>query len=203
MIRYIDMYRHRFGVECICRGLAQTDGGFITSRGYRAAKTRPVSNRSVRDELSARHIRAVFDSNYQVYGRRKMWHALRRAGWPIGRDQVARIMKDLGICGKTRGRHRVTTRAASTADIRLDLVKRQFIAHAPNQLWVADMTYVRIRSGFAYTAFITDVFSRKIVGWATASTMHTEALPLQALDQAIYAARRSTVGLIHHADHGS
>lgn len=203
MIRYVNLYRDRFGVECICRVLSETEGGFITSRGYRAAVARPVSDRTVRDELLGREILGVFDQNYRVYGVRKMWHAIRRAGWGIGRDQVARIMRKHGIVGKTRGRGSVTTRPGKGADVRPDLVQRQFTASAPNPLWVADITSVRISSGFAYTAFVTDVFSRRIVGWAVASTMATTALPLQALDYAIFTAKGTLGGLIHHADHGS
>lgn len=197
------MYRGRFGVESICRVLSQTEGGFITSRGYRAAVTRPVSNREVRDELLGREITEVFNKNYRVYGKRKMWHALRRTGWLVGRDQVARVMKTLGIAERIRGRHLVTTQPDRDRDTRPDLVQRQFTSQGPNRLWVADITYVRISTGFAYTAFVTDVFSRKIVGWAVASTMTTTALPLQALDHAIFTAKGNLDGLVHHADHGS
>ena len=102
-----------------------------------------------------------------------------------------------------RGPGPVTTKPAKTVDLRLDLVKRQFKADGPNRLWVADITYVRISTGFAYTAFVTDVFTRRIVGWAVASTMTTTALPLQALDHGIVTARGKLDQLVHHADHGS
>ena len=113
MIAYIDEYRGRFGVEPICRTLgASLEGGFITSRGYRLAKSRPASSRSIRDRILARKLATIHAHNFGVYGIRKMWHAARRAGWDIGRDQVARLMKIAGIAGVRRGRTAITTRPA-------------------------------------------------------------------------------------------
>ena len=112
-------------------------------------------------------------------------------------------MKIAGIAGVRRGRTAITTRPAQVPESRPDLVKRCFKAGKPNELWVADITYVRTISGFVYTAFVTDVFSRKIVGWATRSSMKTEALPLEALEQAIQGAKETLVNLTHHCDHGS
>lgn len=204
MISYIDMYRDRFGVEPICRVLSATASGFITSRGYRAAKTRPVSDRALRDELLIPVLEELHAEHYSVYGVRKMWHVLRRQGWQIGRDQCARLMRQAGLFGVTRGRKPQTTTASLVPDTRPDLVERDFTAVAPNRLWVADITYVRTTSGFCYTAFVTDVFTRKIVGWATRSTMRTEALPLEALEHAIVTAKeRALDGLVHHSDRGS
>ena len=205
MIRFIDMNRDHFGVEAICRVMRETECGFITSRAYRAAKTRPASARAVRDQELIPEIERVHEQNYSVYGARKMWHAMRRAGWDLGRDQVARLMRRAGLCGVRRGRKPVTTRAAAMEDHRPDLVQRDFTAAAPHQLWVADITYVRIATGFCYVAFITDVCTRKIVGWAVASTLHTERLPLLALEHALLTtgARRNSSGLTHHSDRGS
>lgn len=112
-------------------------------------------------------------------------------------------MRLAGICGARRGRRPVTTRPSKTLDTRPDLVNRQFSADRPNRLWVADITYVRTLSGFVYTAFVTDVFSRKIVGWAPRSSLKTELLPLQALEQAIALAKDNLAGLVDHCDHGS
>ena len=112
-------------------------------------------------------------------------------------------MKIAGISGVRRGRVPVTTRPVPVSDTRPDLVSRKFKAGRPNELWVADMTYVRTLSGFVYTAFVTDVYSRKIVGWSTRSTMTTETLPLEVLEQAIMGAKEGLDGLVHHADHGS
>ncbi|WP_271404773.1 IS3 family transposase [Kocuria palustris] len=205
MIAFIDKHRDRFGVEAICRTLAATDCGFITSRAYRASKTRPASTRAVRDEILVEELQRIHAENYSVYGVRKMWHAMRHAGWSIGRDQVARLMKRAGLHGARQGRKPVTTRRAHQADHRPDLVERQFTADGPNRLWVADITYVRILAGFCYLAFITDVFTRRIVGWAVSTSLHTDALPLLALEQAlaVTGASRSHGGLIHHSDRGS
>lgn len=166
MIAFIDKYRDCFSVECICRVLnGHTVGGFISPRGYRAAKTRQTCARKLRDAVLVEEIMRIFDENFRVYGVRKMWHAMKRAGWDIGREQTARMMRLAGIHGARRGRTPVTTRPALVSDSRPDLVNRQFKAGRPNELWVADITYVRTLSGFVYTAFFTDVYSRKIVGW--------------------------------------
>ncbi|MDK8536878.1 DDE-type integrase/transposase/recombinase, partial [Corynebacterium propinquum] len=119
-----------------------------------------------------------------------------------GREHTARLMRLSGVSGKGKGRSPITTRKAHVPDLRPDLVQREFNAAAPNKLWVADITYVRTKKGFVYTAFVTDVFSRRIVGWALSDSMRTEALPLQALNQAIVCAEETT-GLVHHSDHGS
>lgn len=205
MNRFIDMNRDDFGVEAICRVMRETECGFITSRAYRAAKTRPASARALRDRSLIPEIKRIHEQNYSVYGARKMWHAMRRAGWDLGRDQVARLMRSAGLHGVRRGRKPITTCPAQAEDHRRDLVQRDFTAAAPHQLWVADITYVRLVWGFCYVAFITDVCTRKIVGWSVASTLHTERLPLLALEHALLTtgARRTSSGLTHHSDRGS
>ena len=205
MIAFIDKHREQFGVEAICRTLSATERGFITSRGYRAAKNRAMSARKLRDSILIPEIVRIHRENYSVYGVRKMWHAMRHAGWTIGRDQVARLMKNAGLQGVRRGRKPVTTRPSSAPDHRPDLVERKFTAQCPHELWVADITYVRTVAGFCYTAFITDVFTRKIVGWAVAPSLHTEGLPLLALEHALHStgAQRKSDGLVHHSDRGS
>ncbi|MDO4898134.1 MAG: IS3 family transposase [Rothia sp. (in: high G+C Gram-positive bacteria)] len=207
MIRYIDMYKDRFGVENICTALQDNlAGGFMTSRGYRAAKARVPAARTLKDQLLIPELMKIHQENYSVYGVRKMWHAMNRVGWNIGRDQTYRLMKRAGIAGSHRARKPITTRAAKTIDDRPDLVRRDFTAIAPNRLWVADFTYVRTYSGFCYTAFITDVFSRKIVGWGVSSTMHTLGMPLTALRQALFEAKRDGsdfTEIVHHSDRGS
>ncbi|PCC81717.1 hypothetical protein COM45_12440 [Corynebacterium accolens] len=203
MIWFIDEHRNRFSVEFICQTLnTHREGGFLTSRGYRQSKARGLSARRLRDAVLIEHISAVHRDNYGVYGVRKMWHALRRDGIDIGREQTARLMRLAGVSGKGKGRSPITTRKPNVPDLRPDLVNREFRAPGPHRLWVADITYVRTRKGFVYTAFVTDVFSRRIVGWALSDSMRTEALPLQALNQAIVCAKETT-GLIHHSDHGS
>lgn len=207
MIRFIDQYKNHFGVEPICRALSAFLGdGFITSRGYRAAKKRVPAARTLKDQLLIPELTRIHAENYGVYGVRKMWHAAHRAGWDIGRDQVYRLMKAAGIAGAHRGRKPVTTRPVKEPDHRPDLVQRNFTATAPNRLWVADFTYVRTYSGFCYTAFITDVFSRKIVGWGVSSTMHTLGMPVMALKQALFQAKKDGSDLtqiVHHSDRGS
>ncbi|MFS0374935.1 IS3 family transposase [Corynebacterium striatum] len=203
MIRFIDEYRNRFSVEFICKTLKKNRaGGFITSRGYRQSKARGVSARGLRDAVLVERISAIHRDNYGIYGVRKMWHALHRDGIDIGREQTARLMRLAGVSGKGKGRLPLTTRKPNVPDLRPDLVEREFKAEGPNKLWVADITYVRTKKGFVYAAFVTDVYSRRIVGWALSDSMRTEALPLQALNQAIVCAEETT-GLIHHSDHGS
>lgn len=205
MIAFIDEHRDQFGVEAICRTLGATGCGFITSRGYRAAKRRPPSARAFRDELLLPEVHRIHAANYGVYGVRKMHQAMRRAGWEIGQDQIGRLMKAAGLHGVRRGRKPVTTRAALEPNTRPDLVERRFVVQRPHQLWVADITYVRSLGGFCYTAFVTDVFTRKIVGWAVSASLHTVGLPLLALEHALLntGASRGRQGLIHHSDRGS
>src|SRR5699024_2992093 len=204
MIAYIDMFKDRFGVESICRVLGATDRGFITSRGYRAAKTRPASQRAQRDAALVPVVKELHRANYGVYGVRKMWHAMARAGWNVGRDQVARLMRLAGISGVVRGRKPHTTIPPKVPDHRPDLVKRNFQVGAPTQLWVADITYGRTTSGLCYTAFITDAVCRRIRGWARRTTVRTDALPLEALEHALLSAKDQALdGLVHHSDRGS
>ncbi|HAT1246864.1 TPA: IS3 family transposase, partial [Corynebacterium striatum] len=192
MIRFIDEHRNRFSVEFICKTLKNNRaGGFITSRGYRQSKARGLSARRLRDAVLVERISSIHRDNYGVYGVRKMWRVLRRQGIDIGREQTARLMRSAGLSGKGKGGAPITTRKPKGPDLRPDLVNRDFKAPGPNRLWVADITYVRTRKGFVYTAFVTDVFSRRIVGWALSDSMRTEALPLQALNQAIVCAKET------------
>ena len=179
MIRFIDEYRDRFSIEFICTTLKNNRvGGFITSRGYRQSKARGPSARRLRDAALVERISTVHRDNYGVYGVRKMWHALRREGIDIGREHTARLMRLAGVSGKGKGRSPITTRKPNVADLRPDLVGREFTASGPNKLWVADITYVRTKKGFVYAAFVTDVFSRRIVGWALSDSMRTSGFAL-------------------------
>ena len=174
------------------------------SRLPRREDTTQVS-RTLRDEILIEELERIHAENYSVYGVRKMHHAMRRAGWEIGRDQVARLMKLAGVEGVRRGRKPITTKPTGEPDTRPDLVERRFTAEGPHQLWVADITYVRILGGFCYVAFITDVYSRRIVGWAVSGSLHTAGLPLLALEHALVStgASRGRQGLVHHSDRGS
>jgi putative transposase len=196
----------RWGVETICRVLSD-QGMQIAPATYYAAKSRPASARAVRDGELKAVIAEVHEENYGVYGARKMQAALRRERQvEIGRDQTARLMRELGLKGVRRGKVKRTTVADQTAARPADLVERQFAAERPDRLWVVDLTYIRTWVGFAYLALVIDVFARRIVGWALTTHMRT-ALPLEALEMAIWTRQRAGSArldeLIHHGDRGS
>lgn len=130
-------------------------------------------------------------------------HALmRRQGWDIGRDQTERLMRPAEVRGVCKSKREFTTRSDKAATLPSDLVNRRFTAPAPRKLWVCEVTYVATWSGFAYVAFVTDVYSRRIVGWNVESTLRSEILPMP-LDMTAWGAGGRLDGLIHHADHGS
>jgi putative transposase len=143
----------------------------------------------------------VFDTNYSVYGARKVWRQLNREGIRVARCTVERLMRQMGLAGRVRGKRRRTTIPADTTSRPADLVERSFAADRPNRLWVADITYVATWSGFAYGAFVIDVFSRRIVGWRVHSTLRA-GLALDALDMAIWSRNERLDGLVHHSDRG-
>ncbi|WP_449528529.1 IS3 family transposase [Galactobacter valiniphilus] len=203
MIRFIDMHRDQFGVELICRVLRDPVRGFLTSRGYRAAKARPASARQLKDELLVPETVRLHEENYGVYGVRKMHALLLRQGWGVGRDQTARLMNLAQVRGVARSKKVHTTKSDPRIPQPQDLVKRNFTAPAPRRLWVAGITYVATWTGFAYVAFVIDVFSRMVVGWHVASTLKADMLPLQALNMAAFNASGPLDELVHHADHGS
>jgi transposase InsO family protein len=170
---------------------------------YYAAKARAPSARDVSDADLGPKLLKLWKHNYSVYGRRKLWKAARRDGLDIGRDQVARLMKVLGIRGASRAKRRFTTKSDPAAVRAPDLVKRNFTADRPDALWVADFTYCSTWSGVVYVAFIIDVFSRRLVGWKAARSM-TAALVIDALNMAAWTRRHTTLdGLICHTDAGS
>ena len=198
MIAYIDAHRAKFGVEPICRALQ------FAPRTYFAAKARPVSARRARDEVLKSEIVRVHAENFGVYGADKVWAQLNREGQRVARCTIERLMRELGLQGAVRGKKHRTTVADDLAARPRDLVDRNFTAAAPNLLWVADLTYVRTWSGFVYVAFITDVYSRMIVGWQASPSLRTD-LALDALEQAIWSRQRAghdLGGLVHHSDRG-
>jgi transposase InsO family protein len=156
------------------------------------------------DEAVTEHIRRVWHENQEVYGVRKVWKQLGREGHAVARCTVTRLMHRAGLRGAVRGRaFKVTTIPDTAAARPLDLVTRQFRAERPNQLWVADLTYVATWRGFAYVAFVIDVFSRRIVGWRVSSSLRSD-LALDALEQALYDRQLDGVErLIHHSDRGT
>ena len=200
MVAYIDGHRDRFGVEPICRALQ------MAPSTYYAAKARELSpsQRALRDAVMAQVLMVLWVANRKVYGAHKLWKAARRAGHDIGRDQTARLMRQLGIEGISRRRRKVFTTVSDPDATRApDLVNRQFTADRPDALWVTDLTYVPTRSGMAYVCFIVDAFSRRIVGWRVASNMRTQMV-LDALEMARRSrGGRRLVGLVAHSDAGS
>ena len=203
IIAYIDAHRDEFGVEPICRVLTE-HGCKIAPSTYHASKTRPASARAVRDAAMMQILMVLWVANRKVYGAHKLWKAARRAGHDIGRDQTARLMRELDIHGVSRRRKKVFTTIADPDAVRApDLVNRQFSADRPDALWVTDLTYVPTRTGMAYVCFIVDAFSRRIVGWRVASNMRTEMV-LDALEMARRSrGNRRLVGLVTHSDAGS
>jgi transposase InsO family protein len=202
-VAFIDAHRdcqsggRRWGVEPICEVLE------IAPSTYYAARSRPPSARAERDAVLTPLLLALFVKNYSVYGRRKLTRAARKAGLDVGRDQVARLMRQAGIRGASRSRKRFTTRS-DPAHVRApDLVNRDFTATRPNEKWVADFTYCSTWSGIVYVAFVIDVFSRRIVGWKAARSM-TAALVVDALNMAAWTRRGVDInGVICHSDAGS
>jgi putative transposase len=202
-VDFIDAHRDAFGVEPICRTLAAA-GVAIAPSTYYAAKSRPPSARARRDGLLREDIARVHRDNFGVYGVRKVWRALNREGVPVARCTVARNMAVLGLAGAVRGKTKRTTVAAETGPRPLDRLERDFSAPAPNRRWVADITYVATWTGFVYVAFVTDLFSRRIVGWRASTSLRSD-LALDALEHALWQRGREdqdVTGVVHHSDRG-
>ena len=200
MVTFIDQYRSSYGVEPICKVLPIAPSTYYRCKDLEAYPDKR-SYRVRRYESLEPEVQRVWDENHGVYGARKVWKQLNRERIPTGRWTVERLMKRLGLEGIRRGRRCRTTIASDRSDKPLDLVNRQFMASRPNQLWVADITYVATWSGFVYVAFVIDVYSRYIVGWRVLKSMRTD-LVLDALEQALWA-RGKPKGVIHHSDRGS
>lgn len=210
VVDYIDAHRGRLvegrelGVEPVCTVL--TDAGVqIAPSTYYAAKTRPRSARALRDAELVTDIKIAHKANLGVYGARKIHAELNREGVKIARCTVERLMRAEGLRGIPREKSRKTTIGDGAETARPeDLVNRKFVATAPNQLWVADLTYVRTHAGWTYVAFVLDVFSRMIVGWQVSTSLRTD-LALDALDMGLWARQRAgqdVTGLVHHSDRG-
>jgi len=200
MVSFIDAHRAEYGVESICRQLPIAPSTYYEHKA-RAANPERLPPRARRDEALKPDIRRVWDENFQVYGAKKVWRQLNREQIPVARCTVERLMGVLALQGAVRGKAYKTTIPDAATDRPADLVQRQFQADRPNQLWVADFTYVATWSGVVFVAFVIDVFARRIVGWRVASSMRTE-LVLDALEQALWS-RTGTEGLVHHSDRGS
>ena len=202
MVQFIDEHRGKFGVEPICDVLPIAPSVYYEQRArQRDPERRPPRVRQ--DEMVTADIHRVWHENQEVYGVRKVWRQLRREGHPVARCTVARLMRHAGLRGAVRGRKfKVTTCPDTAAPRPPDLVTRRFAALRPNELWVADLTYVATWRGFAYVAFVIDVFARRIVGWRVSASLRTDVV-LDALEQAIFDRCGAGVDdLVHHSDRG-
>jgi transposase InsO family protein len=200
MVVFIDDHREAYGVEPICRVLPIAPSTYYEQKARQMDPIR-LPGRLVRDADLREQIERVWKENRSVYGARKVWLQLKREGFVVARCTVERLMRQMGLHGVVRGRrYKTTTIVDEAAQRPADLVQRNFKADRPNQLWVADITYVVTWTGFVYVAFVTDVFSRKIVGWRVSNSLRSD-LALDALEQAIHV-RSGLDQLIHHSDRG-
>jgi putative transposase len=209
-VAYIDAHRHdvvdgrEVGVEPICAVLKDASMQIAPS-SYYASKARPPSARAIRDADLVTDIKVSHQANLGVYGARKIHAELNREGVKVARCTVERLMRAEGLRGIRREKTRKTTIGDGAETERPeDLVQRNFLATAPNQLWVADLTYVRSHAGWTYVAFVLDVFSRMIVGWQVSTSLRTD-LALDALDMGLWTRQRAgqdVTGLVHHSDRG-
>lgn len=200
MVRYIDEHQDRFGVEPICKLLPIAPSTYYEQKARERDPSR-LPNRLQRDRKLQPEIQRVWQENFCAYGARKTWKQLNREQIPVARCTVARLMRQMGLRGVIRGKGFKTTTPEQSTARPADLVERQFHASRPNELWVADITFVATWRGFVFVAFVIDVFSRMIVGWRVSSSLKTD-LVLDALEQALHA-RSNLNGLIHHSDRGS
>ncbi len=200
MVSFVDAHRTAYGVESICRVLPMAPSTYYEQKARQANPLRRPS-RLRRDAILREEIQRVWTEHFQVYGARKVWRQLQREGQSVARCTIERLMRQMGVQGVRRGQHtKVTTVGDETTSRPADLVARNFTAQQPNQLWVADLTYVATWKGFVYVAFVIDAFSRMIVGWLASNTLRSD-LALDALEHALYA-RPDSDQLIHHSDRG-
>jgi len=203
MVRFIDDHRDAHGIESICAVVPIAPSTYFRHKAQQQEPTTRSTRRQRDDELRTA-IQRLWDEHQQVYGPRKVWKQLRREGIRVARCTVERLMWDMGLRGAVRGRAwKVTTQSDAAATRPADRVERRFTATRPNQLWVADFTYVATWRGFVYVAFVIDVFARRIVGWRVSASLRTDFV-LDALEQAIYDRRGAGVeDLVHHSDRGT
>ncbi len=196
---FIDAHRQAHGVEPICAELPIAPSTYYEHKARQTDPSR-LPPRRQRDAILRSDIRRVWEANFQVYGARKVWRQLSREGIEVARCTVERLMRAMGLQGAVRGKKFKTTVADDGATRPADLVNRNFTASRPNELWVADLTYVSTWRGFVFVAFVIDVFARTIVGWRASGSLRT-GLALDALEQALWA-RPDIDRLVHHSDHG-
>jgi transposase InsO family protein len=199
MIAFIDAHRDAYGVESICKQMPIAPSTYYEAKARQTDPMR-LPQRARRDAELKSDIQRVHAANFGVYGVRKVWWQLKRENVVAARCTIERLMRTLELRGVVRGKRCRTTIPSETAERPLDRVNRQFRASRPNQLWVADFTYVATWSGFVYVAFVIDVYARRIIGWRVARSMQTD-LVLDALEQALWA-RSDAKGVIHHSARG-
>ena len=197
---FVDAEKDRYGVEPICSLLPIAPSTYYEQKA-RERNPERVPARVKRDAELKEEIRRVHAEHHDIYGAEEVWTQLGREGIGVARCTVARLMRELGLRGTTRGwAKRITTTSDEAAERPLDLVDRDFTANRPNQLWVSDITYVATWRGFVYVAFVTDAYARRIVGWRASTSLRTD-LVLDALEHALYDRRESTEEpLVHHSD---
>ena len=200
MVSFIDDHREAYGVEPICEVLPIAPSTYYV-HAERVRDPDKWPQRACRDAALAPEIQRVWADNFEVYGARKVWRQLNRERWAVARCTVERLMRRMGLAGAVRGKTVKTTQFDPARPCPRDQVQRDFSAERPNQLWVADFTYVATWAGFVYTAFVVDVFANRIVGWRTSSTPRAD-LALDALEQALYERRPEKASLTHHSDRG-
>lgn len=201
MVAFVDAHRGVHGVESICKLVPIAPSTYYE---YKARIEDPerLPARAKRDVSLKKDIQRVWEQNFRVYGVRKVWRQLKREKIAAARCTVGRLMSEMGLKGAIRGRKYKTTMPEEAATRPLDLVVRNFKATRPNQLWVADLTYVATWRGFVFVAFVIDVYARRIVGWRASNSLRSD-LALDALEQAIYDRAPSEADhLIHHSDRG-
>ena len=199
MIQVIDDNKHLYGVELICRVLPIAPSTYHRKK-YLANNPEKRSLRSQHDDYYLSEIKRIWQDSKCRYGVRKVWQQMKADGVKVARCTIERLMKQYGMQGVWRGKGKMTTTSCDDQKRADDLVNRNFNARRPNQLWVADFTYIKTLSGWVYTAFIIDVFARVIVGWKVSYRMNTDMV-MAALNQAI-TDRNKPKNMIHHSDRG-
>ena len=199
MVDFIDDHKPQYGVEPICRVLPIAPSTYYRAKELEFSPEKR-SQRSQHDDFYLNEIKRIWQNSKCRYGTRKVWKQLKAEGIHPARCTVERLMRQHGMQGVWRGKAKITTKSRDDQKRADDLVNRNFNAYRPNQLWVADFTYIKTLSGWVYTAFIIDVFARAIVGWKVSDRMNTDMV-MAALNQAI-ADRNHPKDVIHHSDRG-
>lgn len=192
---FISEEKVAFPLATLCRLMEVSPSGFYASQG------RPASAHARRDDVLAEKVSAAHHASKRRYGSPRVHADLKAAGYRVGRKRVARLMREKKLAARTRRRFRTTTDSRHKFPIAPNLLERDFTAEAPDQSWVTDITFLWTKQGWLYLAVILDLFSRRVVGWATSENVDRH-LALAALDMALVQ-RRPISGLVHHSDRGS